>query len=53
MLIIVKNVFKWKKIGMVVRRLLTWEVRERICFMSGRNMDLKSGDKIIYILLCI
>ena len=27
-----------------VPRLLIWGVQERICFMSGKNMALKSGD---------
>ena len=42
MLTIVRNVFKWKKIEMDARKLLTQEVRKQIFGMKGRNMDSKS-----------
>ena len=49
--IIAKNVHKWKKIEMVVPKLLTWVLLKLICSMNGKNMDLKSGD--LYILYSI
>jgi hypothetical protein len=33
------NARSWKKIGMGVRRLLTWDQRGLINFMRERNMD--------------
>ena len=44
MLIIARSAFKWKRIEMVVRRLLIWDQQRRICFMNGKNMGLKNGD---------
>jgi hypothetical protein len=40
----VKSVFKWKKIEMVVQKLLILVLQELICFMKGKNMVLKNDD---------
>ncbi len=44
MLIIVKNVYKWKRIEMVAQKLSIQVQLEQICSMKEKNMDLKSGD---------